>query len=93
MGYALHCTAHNWAIQILLLNHLKAIDLVFTRLLVILTRMLTGRFMSDHDELKMTRSSGNVFQDLGYHNADEHLLKTKFAMIISSMYKKQSLLP
>ena len=35
--------------------------------------------MSDHNELKITRSSGNLFKDLGYPNADEHLLKTKFA--------------
>ena len=47
--------------------------------------------MSDHDELKMTRSSGNVFQDLGYHNADEHLLKTKFAMIINRIIKERNL--
>lgn len=47
--------------------------------------------MSDHDELKMTRSSGNVFQDLGYHNADEHFLKTKFAMIINRIIKERNL--
>jgi predicted XRE-type DNA-binding protein len=47
--------------------------------------------MSDHDELKMTRSSGNVFQDLGYHNADEHLLKAKFAMIINRIIKERNL--
>jgi len=47
--------------------------------------------MSDHDELKMTRSSGNVFQDLDYHNADEHLLKAKFAMIINRIIKDRNL--
>ena len=47
--------------------------------------------MSDHDELKMTRSTGNVFQDLGYQNADEHLLKTKFAMIINRIVKERNL--
>jgi len=47
--------------------------------------------MSDNDELKMTRSSGNVFQDLGYPNADEHLLKTKFAMIINRIIKEKNL--
>lgn len=47
--------------------------------------------MSDHDELKITRSSGNVFQDLGYPNADEHLLKAKFAMIINRIIKQKNL--
>ena len=47
--------------------------------------------MSDHDELKVIRSSGNVFQDLDYHNADEHLLKTKFAMIINKIIKERKL--
>ena len=47
--------------------------------------------MSDHDELKMTRSSGNVFQDLGYCNPDEHLLKAKFAMIINRIIKERNL--
>ena len=47
--------------------------------------------MSSHDELKMTRSSGNVFQDLGYSNADEHLLKAKFAMIINKIIKERNL--
>jgi len=47
--------------------------------------------MSDHDELKMTPSSGNVFEDLGYRNADEHLLKAKFAMIINKIIKEKNL--
>ncbi|NCT56120.1 MAG: XRE family transcriptional regulator [Legionella sp.] len=47
--------------------------------------------MSNHDELKMTRSSGNVFQDLGYPNADEHLLKAKFVMIINKIIKERNL--
>lgn len=47
--------------------------------------------MSDDNELKITRSSGNVFQDLGYHNADEHLLKSKFAMIINRIIKERNL--
>ena len=47
--------------------------------------------MSDHDELEMTRSSGNVFQDLGYPNSDEHLLKAKFAMIINRIIKERNL--
>lgn len=47
--------------------------------------------MSDQDELKMTRSSGNVFQDLGYRNPDEQLLKAKFAMIINRIIKEKNL--
>lgn len=30
--------------------------------------------MSDSEELKFTKSSGNVFQDLGYRDAEEHWL-------------------
>lgn len=41
--------------------------------------------MNNHDELKMTKSSGNVFKDLGYPNADEHLLKAKFAIVINNI--------
>jgi predicted XRE-type DNA-binding protein len=47
--------------------------------------------MTDHSELKITPSSGNVFQDLGYRNADEHLLKTKFALIINKIIKEKKL--
>ena len=47
--------------------------------------------MSDHNELKITRSSGNLFKDLGYPNADENLLKTKFAMIINRIIKERNL--
>lgn len=47
--------------------------------------------MSDHDELKMTRSSGSIFKDLNYSNADEHLLKTKFAMVINKIIKERNL--
>lgn len=41
--------------------------------------------MSNSEELKFTKSSGNVFQDLGYLDADEHLLKAKFAMVINKI--------
>jgi predicted XRE-type DNA-binding protein len=47
--------------------------------------------MSNDDELKMTHSSGNVFKDLGYQNADEHLLKAKFAMVINKIIKEKNL--
>jgi predicted XRE-type DNA-binding protein len=47
--------------------------------------------MSEYDELKMTPSSGNIFQDLGHQNADEHLLKAKFAMIINQIIKERDL--
>ena len=47
--------------------------------------------MNNHDELKMTKSSGNVFKDLGYPNADEHLLKAKFAIVINNIIKEKNL--
>ncbi|WP_051555089.1 helix-turn-helix domain-containing protein [Legionella fairfieldensis] len=47
--------------------------------------------MSDSEELKFTKSSGNVFQDLGYRDADEHLLKAKFAMVINRVVAEKSL--
>jgi len=47
--------------------------------------------MNNHDELKMTQSSGNVFKDLGYPDADEHLLKAKFAIIINKIIKERNL--
>lgn len=47
--------------------------------------------MDNHDELKMTKSSGNVFKDLGYTNADEYLLKAKFAVVINNIIKEKNL--
>ena len=47
--------------------------------------------MSNQDELKMTQSSGNLFKDLGYPNADEHLLKVKFARIINEIIAERNL--
>lgn len=46
--------------------------------------------MSEHDKLEMTRSSGNVFKDLGYVNPDEHLLKAKFALVINNIIKEKN---
>lgn len=47
--------------------------------------------MSDSDELKSTKSSGNIFQDLGYHDADEHLLKVKFAIVINRIIAEKKI--
>jgi len=47
--------------------------------------------MSDSDALKFTKSSGNVFQDLGYPDPEEHLLKAKFAMVISKVIAEKNL--
>lgn len=47
--------------------------------------------MSDSEELKFTKSTGNVFQDLGYNNADEHLLKAKFAMVVNKIITEKKL--
>ena len=47
--------------------------------------------MSDSEELKFTKSSGNVFQDLGYRDAEEHLLKAKFAMVINRIITEKNL--
>lgn len=47
--------------------------------------------MNNHDELKMIKSSGNVFKDLGYPDANEHLLKAKFAVVINSIIKEKNL--
>ena len=46
--------------------------------------------MKDHEKLKMIKSSGNVFNDLGYSNPDEHLLKAKFALIINNIIKEKN---
>jgi predicted XRE-type DNA-binding protein len=45
--------------------------------------------MNDVNELKITKSSGNIFADLGYDNPDEHLLKIKFAMVINTVIKEK----
>lgn len=47
--------------------------------------------MSNQDELKMTSSSGNVFEDLGYQNAQEQLFKAQFAMIINKIIAQRNL--
>ena len=46
--------------------------------------------MKDNDELKMTKSSGNIFKDLEYPNPDEHLLKAKFALVINNIIKENN---
>lgn len=47
--------------------------------------------MSNTEDLHVTRSSGNVFQDLGYQNAKEHLVKAKFAMVINKVITEMNL--
>jgi len=43
------------------------------------------------NKIKMTKSSGNVFADLGFKNADEHLIKAKLALKINQLLKKREL--
>ena len=40
---------------------------------------------------KVTPSSGNVFADLGFHDAEEHLLKAKLASKIAELIEKKGL--
>jgi predicted XRE-type DNA-binding protein len=47
--------------------------------------------MNNSDEFKITKSSGNVFQDLGVPNAEEHLLKADFAILINRIIKDKKL--
>lgn len=39
----------------------------------------------------VTRSSGNIFADLGLPNAEEHEIKARFVMLIGKMIEKQGL--
>ncbi len=45
----------------------------------------------NEDEIAVTRSSGNVFDDLGFENADEMALKSDIAYIISSIIESRGL--
>ncbi|MBA2652969.1 MAG: XRE family transcriptional regulator [Tatlockia sp.] len=47
--------------------------------------------MNNSDELKITKSYGNVFQDLDIPNAEEHLLKADFAILINRIIKDKKL--
>src|SRR5947199_4695060 len=47
--------------------------------------------MNNNDELKITKSSGNIFADLGYSNPEEHLLKAKFAIVVNTIIKDKNL--
>jgi predicted XRE-type DNA-binding protein len=40
---------------------------------------------------KITKSSGNVYADLGLKNADEHALKAEFVRQIAAVMKEQEL--
>lgn len=46
--------------------------------------------MSDQ-KIKYTKSSGNVYQDMGFSDAEERLAKSKLAMRIDSIFEKRSL--
>jgi predicted XRE-type DNA-binding protein len=47
--------------------------------------------MSDVDEIAVTRSSGNVFEDLGLPNPDERLAKAQIAYLINTTIKERQL--
>ncbi len=47
--------------------------------------------MSNPDEIKVTPSSGNVFEDMGLPDADERLAKAQVAYLISSIIKERGL--
>lgn len=43
------------------------------------------------NEIKITKSSGNVFEDLGFENSDEMKRKADIVMIINDIIKKKNL--
>jgi predicted XRE-type DNA-binding protein len=43
------------------------------------------------DEIEITRGSGNVFADLGFPDADSHLLKASFVIRIQSAIQRRGL--
>jgi predicted XRE-type DNA-binding protein len=43
------------------------------------------------DHIKYTKSSGNVFEDMGFHDAKERLVKAELAMKISQIIEKRKL--
>ena len=43
----------------------------------------------DGEEITVTRSSGNVFEDLGYEDADEMALKSDIAHIIATIIESR----
>lgn len=47
--------------------------------------------MDKENELLMTKSSGNIFSDLGYKNPDEHLLKVKLAIVVNKIISDRQL--
>lgn len=42
-----------------------------------------------HKEIKFTKSSGNVFRDLGLKNSKEYLAKAKLALQINKIIKEE----
>lgn len=47
--------------------------------------------MSGNDELKLTRSSGNVFEDLGFKDAKQRLAKAELASRIHDIIDERDL--
>jgi len=45
----------------------------------------------DKGRIKSTKSSGNVFADLGLPNADEHLIKAEIVLAIAALIKSRGL--
>lgn len=43
------------------------------------------------DDLQVLRSGGNVFADLGFADADQHLFKARLAMAIATRIQEQEL--
>ncbi|MGE3144576.1 MAG: helix-turn-helix domain-containing protein [Pseudorhodoplanes sp.] len=40
---------------------------------------------------RVTRGSGNIFADIGLPNAEEHLLKARFALLIKNIIEQRGL--
>src|SRR3990167_7646660 len=47
--------------------------------------------MKNKDKLELTKSSGNIFKDLGLPNPEEYSVKAKFACQINQLFEKQGL--
>ena len=47
--------------------------------------------IQDKKFIELEESSGNVFKDLGFPNAEDHLAKAELAYLINSLIKKQKL--
>ncbi|MBI4491686.1 MAG: XRE family transcriptional regulator [Chloroflexi bacterium] len=47
--------------------------------------------MSDREKIEVTESSGNVFEDLGLPDAEEHLAKADIGMLIYDAIRERGL--